>query len=115
MVFRAMEGKKEISGCAGVRIWERAEFWLFVKFLSEMKIKFGKFPFFLFYHEKLHFVKYLTVSKKSLQNNTSFKKSPGSAAFDIYISNASVKGDYTKNWLAQVHSCSLFCTAYFNS
>ena len=42
----------------------------------------------------------MTVSKKSLQSNDSFKKSPGSAAFVIYITDAPVRGEMTKNWLA---------------
>jgi len=58
------------------------------------------FLFFLFYHRKFQLVKYLIVSKKSLQSNDSFKKSPGSDAFDIYITNASVKGEKTVIWLA---------------
>ncbi len=42
----------------------------------------------------------MTVSKKSLQCNGSFKKSPGSDAFVIYITVAPVRGETTKNWLA---------------
>lgn len=39
------------------------------------------------------------------------KKSPGSAAFDIYITNASDKGESTENWLANYSVIYIFYAA----
>lgn len=38
------------------------------------------------------------------------KKSPGSAAFDIYMTFASDKGDKTKNRIAEYHIAAYFTT-----
>lgn len=63
-------------------------------------MKFQKFKFFLFFSILPHKITLCQILDFAPKKLTTYKKSPGSAAFVIYISNASVKGETTENWLA---------------